>query len=453
MRDLLPTLTGDVTRPDDPGWDAARQAWNLVADQRPAAVVHAESAEDVAATVAYARRAGLRVAVQGTGHGAPAMAPLDGTVLLRTSRMTDVTVDPAAGTAWVQAGATWHDVVGPAAEHGLAALHGSSGTVGVAGYSLGGGLGWLARSEGLAANAILALDVVTADGEARRVDAEHEPELFWALRGGGGAHAIVTALQLRLVPLREAYAGQLLWPMAQAAEVVQAYRAWTADLPETVTSTVKLVRYPPLPDVPEPLRGGAFAAITLVAVGDVTRGDDLVAPLRAVGPPLLDTLAVVPAAQLASIAGDPPGPLPGLGGDGVLLGPLDEAAIAAYVALAGPDAPVPLIHLELRHLGGALARGDAGHGALDRLEGAFLLYGVGVPVTPEVGAAVLATLDGARERMAPYAASSPPRSLLSFDERSPGIRASFPADVADRLVRVKAAYDPDGLLVGNHVVA
>jgi FAD binding domain len=445
---LRERIVGDVVLPGDAGWDAARQAWNLVADQNPAAVVFAASADDIVATLGFAAEHGLRVAAQGTGHGATTLPDLRSTVLLRTSRLTKVEVDPSARLARAEAGALWRDVVPLAGTHGLAALHGSSGTVGVAGYTLGGGLGWLARSEGLACNSVTALTVVTAGGEARRVSAEQEPDLFWALRGGGGAYAVVTELEFDLVAVSNVYAGQLMWPMEQARAVVTAYRDWTADLPESVTSAVKLVRFPPLPQLPPPLRGRSLVVVALANRGDEAEGERLVAPLRAAAPPELDTLASMPATGLVDIAGDPQDPVPGLGGS-VLLRDLPDGAVRAYLELAGPDVQSPLLHLELRHLGGALAESSPAHGAADRIDAAFLAYGIGMPTSPELTDVIGDALLTVRERFAPWASD---RTFLNFAEQQPGTRASFSPSTAGRLNAVKAAYDPDGILVANHAV-
>jgi FAD binding domain len=439
-------VAGDVVTPDDPGWDAARQAWNLVADQHPAVVVFAESSQDIAATVRAARNAGLRVAPQSTGHGAATLGDLGDAVLLQTSRLTQVAVEPDRCTARVQSGARWEHVVGPAAEHGLAGLHGSSGGVGVAGYTLGGGLGWLARREGLACGHVRSLEVVTADGEQRRVDADNEPDLFWALRGGGGMPAVVTAMEIGLVTLREAFAGAVMWPIEQADEVVEAYRAWTTTVPNEVTSSIKLVRFPPLPQVPDPVRGRALVVVTLAFTGTGSEGDDMVAPLRRAAAPYLDMLGVVPAPALAEIAGDPPGPVPGLGGGGLIdrFGP-EEAA--AFVELAGPESRSALVYLEIRHLGGALRTPCGDPGAAGAIEAEGLVYGVGMPVTPEATEAIHADLQAVDERLGPWSSHRP--NLLTFEERRRGLRASFPADVAERLTGIAATYDPEGLLVAN----
>src|SRR5687767_10118689 len=192
---LRARMTGHAVTPADPEWDVARQAWNLAVDQRPAIVALPESADDVVAVVRYARAHGLRIAAQGTGHNAGPLGPLDGTVLVKTSRMRGVTVDPDARTVRVDAGVLWQEATNAAAEHGLAALAGSSPDVGVVGYSLGGGISWLARKHGIGANQVTAIELVTADGRFVRADAENEPDLFWALRGGGGAFGVVTAIE------------------------------------------------------------------------------------------------------------------------------------------------------------------------------------------------------------------------------------------------------------------
>ena len=243
---LRTAIAGQLFVPGEAGYDQARQAWNLAVDQRPAVVVEAGSAADVAQAVRFARAHGIRIAPQGTGHGAGPLEPLDGAMLLRTTRMRTVRIDPAARTARAEAGATWPDVTIPAAQHGLAALAGSSTTVGVTGYTLGGGLGWLARRYGLAANSVTAAELVTPDGDLVRADADHEPDLFWAVRGGGGI-GVVTALEMRLYPVGELYAGSLFFPIARAAEVLHAWRAWTGTVPDEVTSQGRLVRLPPAP--------------------------------------------------------------------------------------------------------------------------------------------------------------------------------------------------------------
>src|SRR5215472_15174348 len=333
---LRAAIAGEVFVPGDPGYDPARRAWNLAVDERPAAVVVARSDTDVARAVRFARAQGLRIAPQGTGHGAQPLEPLDDAMLLRTSRMRSVLIDPATRTARAEAGAEWQDVTVPAGEHGLAALAGSSPNVGVTGYTLGGGMGWLARRYGLAANSVTAAELVTPDGRLVRADAEHESDLFWAVPGGGGSVGVVTALEMRLYPVRDLYAGVLFFPIDRSAELLHAWRAWTGTLPDEVTSLGRILRLPPLPEVPEPLRGRAFALVEAAYLGDADTGAELIQPLRRLGPEL-DTFAMIRAPALAQLHMDPDQPVPGQG-DGAFLADFPTAAIDALIAVAGPDA-------------------------------------------------------------------------------------------------------------------
>src|SRR5215217_2678954 len=237
---LRSRIDGSVVLPGEADWDAARQAWNLAVDQRPSLVALPESAADVQALVDFARTHGLRIAMQGTGHNAAPMGPLDGTMLVKTSEMRGVTIDAANCTARAEAGALWIDVTEPASELGLAPLAGSSPDVGVVGYTLGGGLSWLGRRYGLACNRLLAVELVTADGELVRCSRRERPELFWALRGGGGSFGAVVAVEFELIPMRTVHAGMLLFPWERAREVLHAWREWTTAVPDTVTTSARI---------------------------------------------------------------------------------------------------------------------------------------------------------------------------------------------------------------------
>jgi FAD/FMN-containing dehydrogenase len=445
---LRAAVRGPVVGPGEDGWDAARQAWNLAVEQQPAAVLYAEEAADVQAALRFAREQGLRVAAQGTGHGAPALGDLAGTLLLKTQRMSGVAIDPQRRTARVGAGALWGDVAVSAAPHGLAALHGSSPDVGVVGYALGGGIGWLARRHGLACNHVTAIEAVTADGTLRQVSAASEPDLFWALRGGGGAFAVVTAIELELFPLATAVAGTIAWPLARGAAVLDAWRAWTASVPEATTSTLRWLRLPPLPEVPEPLRGVPVVAITAVHDGPAEEADALLAPLRALGGATLDRFETVPAQVLCHINGDPEQPTPAFG-DHALLGALDDATAAALAAFAGSDAANALVGVELRHLGGALATAPEGAGALARIDGEFLLFSFGVPIGPATPPAIRAGLDGLLAAVAPARCGS----VLNFADTAVETASAYDAATFERLRAVKAAVDPGDLIRSNRPIA
>lgn len=445
---LRAEIKGGIVACEDPIWDEARQAWNMIADQRPALVVQAANADDVAATVRFASAAELRVAPQCFGHGAVCLGDLDRAILLRTNDMTDVSIDPYQRIATVSAGAAWRHVIGPAAEHGLVGLHGMSAGVGVTGYVLGGGIGWLSRLHGFASTHIKSLEVVTADGQPRHVDANGEPELFWALRGGGGGPAVVTSMDIALFELHEAFAGTLMWPIETSVEIVHGYREWSLTAPDEVTSTIRLLRFPPVSEIPDQLRGRELVAITLAFTGREAEGNELVAPLRALGTPYLDTLATIPAPGLGEISGDPKDPTPAIG-NGLLLEQFTSDTAETYLELGGPDAQTPFVQLEIRHLGGALKSTAPDPGAAGPLTSTALVFATGVPVDLDAGAALNNAHDALRDRMSPWIGER--RSLLTFDERGGSLRDAFTAPIADRLAAVTRSYDPDGLFVANHV--
>ncbi|MGW6495800.1 FAD-binding protein [Nonomuraea angiospora] len=440
-------LDGALILPGDPGWDAGRSAWQLAVDQRPAAVVLARSAADVAATLDTATTLGLRVAPQGSGHNAAPLGPLGETILLRTSEMSTVHIDAARRRALVGAGAVWAQVTEAAAKHGLAGLSGTAADVGVVGYTLGGGLSWFARSHGLAANHVTAATVVTADARILQVDAGHEPELFWAIRGGGGSFAVVTELEFDLFPITEVHAGAMYWPLERAEAVLSRWRDWTRTVPDTVTSLGRLLRFPPLEEIPQPFRGRSLVAVEAVAQLDRQQADDLLAPLRELAPEM-DTFAPTPVTDLHLLHLDPPGPTPATG-DGFQVTGLPDDALATLLAVAGPGKDVPLLTIEARHLGGALAPGASEGGAMSSLDAAFAVFSGGITVDADSAAAVHAALDALSTAMAPWRA---PTSYRNFTERRTEGLAFEPAHVRRRLQEVKKTYDPLDIIRANHPI-
>jgi hypothetical protein len=443
VRALRARVTGEIVLPGDPGWDSARQAWNLAVDQHPYAVALVESAEDVVAVVEFARAHDLRVAPQGTGHGATALAGLEDVILVKTERLRHVEIDAAARRARVEAGALWADVVEPATEQGFVVLHGSSPDVGVVGYTLGGGMGWLARSHGLAANSVTAVELVTAEGTIVRADRDHEPDLFWAVRGGGGSFGVVIAIELALFETPELYAGAMFWPFGRAGEVLHAWRKWTESAPDTVTSVGRILHFPPLPDIPEPLRGGSFAVVEAVFTGPESEGAELLAPLRELDP-AIDTFAAVPPTALQHLHMDPPKPVPGVG-DGMFLDDLPAGALDALVASAVP----PLLSVEVRQLGGALAEPSPEHGAVGAIDAGYAMFTVGFAPTPEARAAVAQAVDRAKTALAPWESD---RTYFNFSERPVDPARLYPNQTYRRLRRIRAAHDPGELFVANHPI-
>ncbi|HWG08215.1 MAG TPA: FAD-binding protein [Solirubrobacteraceae bacterium] len=443
------SISGSVVRPGDSDWDTARAAWNLTADQNPAAVALVESAEDVARVVRFAAANELGLAAQGTGHGAAPLGALDDAVLIKTERMRRIEVDAAAQTARVQAGALMLELSEAAQAAGLCSMPGSAPDVGVTGFTLGGGLGWLGRRYGFACNRVRAIELVTADGEIKRVDADNDGDLFWALRGGGGGYAIVTALEVALLPFSEVYAGALLFPAELGGEAIRKYREWAAAVPDEVTSVVRFLRPPPLPDVPEPIRDRPLLTIDGAFIGSQADGERLIAPLREIGEPIMDTFAQMPGEGLCKIHMDPEEPVPGIGHHG-LIAELPDEAIDAFVSVAGPDAGSPLLLAELRQLGGALGRASENAGALASIDAAFAMFAIGLPMTPELGEAIPGYLDRVDEAMRPWASDG---GYFNFAERPCDLDAILPPEVCERLAEVKRRWDPDGLIRANHAVA
>jgi len=440
--------------PGDPSWDASRTAFNLAIDQTPALIAFPETVDDVVAAVALARANGLRVAPQRTGHAAEAIAPLTDALLLRTDRLLDLgpsgpgtaEIDPSARTARVAAGAQWADVTDLATPHGLVPLAGSSRGVGVVGYTLGGGLSFMSRKHGLAANAVRAIELVTANGRHVRATADSEPDLFWALRGGGGSFGVVTALEIDLFEVPAVYAGNLLFPIERAREVLHAWREATLTAPDELTLGGRVLRVPDIPGPPPPLRGRGFAVVDVVFLGTEADGAELFAPLRALGPEI-DTVAATDPGVLGRVHMDPEDPAPALT-DHTLTGPLPPEAIDAFVDAAGPDSGSTLVSTELRQNGGALAEPPAGAGVLGALGGDYHAFGVGMLMGPDAATAVRADLDRLLEAMAPYACGS----YFNYSDRPVPASTFFDAATLDRLRAVKAKWDPDDLIVAGHPV-
>jgi FAD/FMN-containing dehydrogenase len=436
-----------IVLPHDPNWNEARRAWNLAVDQQPAAVALPESAEDVQAVVRWARTRGLRVAPQGTGHNAHPLGALAHTVLLKTERMRGVEIDAKARRARVEAGVLWAEVTDAAAKHGLAALAGSSADVGVIGYTLGGGISWLGRRYGLAANSVTAVELVNAEGELIRADAEQNNDLFWALRGGGGSFGVVTALEFTLYPITKVYAGILFFPLERGAEVLRAWRRWVDTVPDEVTSVGRFLQFPPMPALPDHLRGQSFAIVEAVSLLGKDTTDELLRPLRALGPQM-DTLRTMPVQELKHLHMDPEQPVPGAG-DGMVLADVSDAAIDVLVQTTGADSHSPLLSVELRHAGGALARSAPGSGAVSSIDGRFVLFAVGMAPTPEAGAAVKAHVELVQNALAPWDAGRAFGNLATKRERGERLFGDL---TYRRLQAVKAAVDPDDVFRSNHPV-
>jgi FAD/FMN-containing dehydrogenase len=442
---LYPNLT--VVGPEHAGYDEARRAWNLQADLRPAAVVSARDEREVAEAVHLARHHDLKLVPFTTGHLATALPDLSHAVLLRLDFDHAVEVDPAARRARIPAGALWEDVVDAVAPHGLAVAHGSSPDVGAIGYLLGGGLSFYSRRHGVAANAVTAIELVDAAGEHRRVDADSDPDLFWALRGGGGSFGVVTAVEIELLPYPEVFAGAAFWPIADAARVLPEWLAWTREAPGSVTTSMRLLRLPPVPEVPEPLRAVPVLCVDGVALEEAD-GRAMVERLRAVAEPMIDGWERLPSAAVLRVHGDPEHPVPGCS-EHALLGELDEEAVEVFLDVAGEGAECPLLFAELRQLGGALATAPTGSGSRGHLVGRFAMFAIGCPMAPGDEGAIDAALAELMTRLAPWDTG---RRYLNFAENDGEARRGFDPATFARLRRVRAAHDPGELFLAAHTV-
>ena len=373
---------GTILEPGDLGWDAARRAFDLAVDQRPALIALPLDDHDIAAAVRVARDRGLRVVAQAEGHGAAGAAPLGDAMLLRTTALAGVEIDARAYRARVKAGARWVDVVDRASFLGLAPAAGFTRTAGVVGDVLSGAMGWLSRRHGLASDGVLALEFVTADGEAARIEGDVELP----------AGSVVTAVELALHPADDLYAGALFFSFERAGEVMHAWNEWTATAPAEITSMARMMRFGAGDDVPALVRGRAFAIVEAAHLGTQEEAEELLAPLRDLVPEL-DTFSLVPPSALGHLHMEPQHPEARLADDG-LVGELPAEAIDDLLAVAGPASQSPLATVELRHASGAL----------ETLQRGFFTHAAGTPVDAASATAIEAQLALVEAALAPYGA-------------------------------------------------
>lgn len=433
--------TATILKPSDPGYEKAVFAFDL-APLKPAAACVATTVAEVQDAIAWARDHGLKVATQATGHRAVGLPSLEGALLLKPMIDESPVVDASEGFVRVGAGTTWEPVVDAAAAAGLTAMHGSSPTVGVVGYILGGGLSFYGRRHGLACNKVRAIEVVTADGEVARVDQENEPDLFWALRGAGGWAATVTAIEFDLLPVAEIFGGASFWPAELSEEVLSAWLDWTRTAPESVTTSFRIMNLPPLEAVPEPIRGKNVVAVDGISLDDAD-GQALQAMLDAIGEPVMSQWGNMPSAAAARLHGDPEEPIPAIGACSLVDG-LEDEAVAALVEAAGPESGSGLIAAELRQLGGALRRPDENGGIADSIDGEFIAFGVGVAADPQMAAKTQEDLLRVIGSLQPWENG---RRFLNFSNPDTTVADCFSTDSVDALGAIRREYDPEGVYV------
>jgi FAD/FMN-containing dehydrogenase len=446
---LRSRVHGPVYVAGDDGLAAEVATWNVAIQHTPAMAVGATCAEDVAAAVAFAVAHDLKVAVQATGHGPVRNAA--GSLMITTRRMQGVHVDAVRRTARVEAGVKWQRVIEAAAVHGLVGMCGSASDVGVIGYTLGGGLGSLGRRYGFSADHVQSVEIVTADGRIRTVCAEEDPELFWAVRGGKGNFGIVTSLEIELLPIRSLIGGGIFFAGKDAASVLHAYRTWAPTLPEEVTTSVAIMRMPPMDIVPEPLRGQTVVHLRYAYSGeDFALGERLVEPMKEAGEVLLGFIHPLLTTEMDAVHMDPVDPLP-VWEKGMGLAELAEETVDALLEAAGPQLDIPLMMVEVRQLGGALARQPKVPNAVAGRDAAWELFVLG-PGVPELAQIVPAVGKGVLAALAPWRSAG---SLLNHlgDVTGPEeVAAAYPPAVAERLRAVKHGVDPAGVFSFGHAL-
>jgi FAD/FMN-containing dehydrogenase len=460
LQTLRARVKGSVFAPGDDGYDVSRRTWNATTfDQRPSVVVMPSTSADVVAAVRFAREHDLPIAAQGGGHGHP--CPANDALLVNFARMTGVHVTPgaasasrgqprAAGTARAEAGATWRDVVAVAHPHGLAPLNGFSGTVGVAGYTLGGGIGWLVRQYGAAAGSLRSAELVTADGGAMHVDDENHGDLFWGLRSGGGNFGIVTSFEFDVYPVKDVFGGFIVYPLAQGKQALSAYAQWAKNVPDALTSAVRLVHVPPAPAIPEPLRGASAVVLMACYTGSATEGDALVKPLRSIGAPMLDTFRSMPYAQIGTIANDPAEAPPLFTfANGGGLRELSSEVIDALLRIAGERAS-GIFMVEARQGGGALARQPEDAVAFGFRSPWFMSAMAAAP-TPQALEGGKRSVADLVEALTPALTGETLINSLDPSNRDPrATRAAYSERTYRKLVALKDKYDPANVFRFNH---
>lgn len=439
-------FTDRLHRPGTAGFDAARRGFDLSAIPNPDLAVSVVDEDEVQAAVRFAADRGMPIAVRATGHGP--IDGVDGGLLIDTRAMTTTTVDPTRRIGTATAGATWTPVLAKSAPHGLIPVCGSSPDVGVTAYSLGGGLSPLGRRHGWAADRVRRIRLVTADGRARELTETTDPELFWAVRGGGGNFGIATELEFDLFPAGSLYGGGLSLPGSAAAELLATFGQVTAAAPDELSLSVAFLTFPDIDPVPAPLRGRFVAHLRVAYLGRPQDAERLIAPLRAVAAPLLDTVRPLPITEFGTIHGDPTRPQPVSCG-GAILPRWDDEAIT--ILLDEIEASAPHM-LELRHMGGALARHPDVADAVGHRDAGFNIFTSAYPGPAFTHAIELQAR--MYQRLTPFTGG---RGIYNFvanpDGHSVDAHDVFDAATLARLRRVKAFYDPDNLFRFNINIA
>ncbi len=447
IADLRRRVVGTVHTAEDPTWDRARMAWTVNVDQHPLAVLEVHDADDVQTAVRWAVDHGVDVTAQPTGHS-PSAEAAAGVLLLRTRALDEITVDVQRRTAWVGAGVKAGELLAALDGTGLTFLAGSNTDPTVVGMTITGGISWFGRAFGIGADSVVTVELVDGLGRLRRLSASEEPELFWAVRGGGGSFGIVTRVEVALHAAPTLYGGRLLWPLEQTAPVLEAFRTVTATAPPELTLWFHTYQFPPLPELPEPIRGRSFVSVAAAFLGEADDGERLLAPFRAVAGVAMDLMRSLPVSALGSIADEPTDPMPGLQSSH-LLRELDDATAESIVSLVGPGSDTPLTIFQIRHLGAAFADAVPGGGSHGPVTEPFAVMSIGIPAVPELVPAIQGHFARIAEAMAPVDSG---RKLLNFLEPGDDPAVWWSAETRARLAAAKQVTDPLGSVRSNRPI-
>jgi len=439
VQELRDALRGELLQPGDEGYEEAKGLWNGAHDDaEPAMIARCTGTADVIAALGFARANDLAVAVRGGGHSVAGLSTVDGGMMIDLGPMRNVRVDPAARRAFVGPGAVWGDVDHESQQFGLATTGGLVSTTGVAGFTLGGGIGWLMRQYGLACDNLVGADVVTADGRLVHTSETENPELLWGLRGGGGNFGIVTSFELAVHPVGpEVYAGPLFLPGDAAGDLLRLYRDWAPSAPDAITTAVSLATAPPLPVIPEEWHGKKVAILIALCAGPVADGEALVRDLRTVAEPVADLIHPMPYTFIQSLL-DPLWPK-GINAyfKGTHLAGLSDQTIDSLVRLH-QDTPGPQCEIHVHQMGGAVARVGAGDTAYPERSMAYVLNAVtGTPDAAKLGA----HREWARTVIASAKADETGRSYVNFISEPGAAEAAYGEETYRRLVALKDEYD------------
>jgi FAD/FMN-containing dehydrogenase len=451
LGELEGALRGRLVRPTDPDYDQARAVWNAAHDRRPALVIRCAGTTDVLRAVEFARSEGLEVAVRGGAHSIAGFSTTDGGVVIDLSPMQGIRVDPTARRAVAQPGLTWSAFDHETQAFGLAVTGGLVSSTGIAGFTLGGGLGWLLRKCGLTSDNLLSADMVSADGQLVTASEHEHPDLFWALRGGGGNFGVVTSLEYRLHPVGPlVYAGAVFYAGAAAAAVLRGWRDLAATMPDELTTLANILVAPPVPFLPEAAHGQPVVAILGVYAGSVEDGAKAAQPLRTLAEPLADLMGPMPYTAMQSLLD----PLWQAGAHnyftGALLDELGDEAIDTLLAQHGAGR-APVRELHLHHCGGAMARVPAAATAFAHRDAAYVLNIIARSPDAEGFTEHADWARATHRAMDPWSTGG---GYVNFTSE-PGqdkVRASYPPDTYARLAAVKDRYDPTNLFHLNQNV-